>query len=900
MITYKNTPDGRAIGVDILMLDAFPEITGYGGTLHENIQDHAAQFQSLIKEFHTLIADDRAVMEILWVTDAAADQAYKSNIRIFLILREIGYSQAIIHTELSTIHQRIVTLLRTRKYAVTEEGTIEQIRRYTALVNTDHIYALKKKVKYTVSPIMQAPLFYCDVLQKDLSHNYEAMISILSEQTDCAVSFQIIPAGLQPQELMVLGEVSSYYKNISLGRFNGTITGPDISAEDPAACLNEYYQKSDHGLFQYGIVVYGNQFACTSFVNLFHGMITNIKGKNVEFDVIDLRGKPVDLYTDFYTYPWNLAIIMNQYMMTNQSMNNAEYIIRKVSLLMTSEELLSYYGLPMHSQNTLALKENRGYDLSEQLSDSVVDKDNIQFGYVRTVNGNIQIGCPPKVFAKHALIVGTPGTGKTTFSLNILLQFYRHNIPFLAIEPTKTEYRALIDRIPELQIFTPGNNEVSPFIINPFAPPQGIKVEQYIPALISAFSAAFSMPNPLDTLFLKAIRTAYNRYGWKDYSRFGDHGTQAFGLYEFVLIFKQLIKESNYSREVKGNLESGGTFRLMNLIEQNGNIYDTTKTIPIEDLLTKPTIVELNAIQGQEQKSLIMALLLSSICLYTKIIQQGDGTLKNVMLIDEAHVLLDGASRVSYDNKSDAQGATVKSLQAMAAEIRSYGTGIIIADQSAKKVSREIVANTDIKVVFRLVEKEEKDIINNSINGNADTYARMSKLKMGEAFVFWSTFDSPQLVYTPDIREQESVRLAVPDEEIMNRMHYWDQHKRLLCPYTECGYCGQCREDCNYYIRSDANHYAEKCFYAWRDKFVDENILSKYLVNMNRLLENYKQQYTEEEYERLIDCCRIYLWRKARMELNLRLSNQRLKQILMMGNKSVYDIHKERGEEENG
>lgn len=76
----------------------------------------------------------------------------------------------------------------------------------------------------------------------------------------------------------------------------------------------------------------------------------------------------------------------------------------------------------------------------------------------------------------------------------------------------------MIDAIPELQIFTPGNNGISPFVINPFIPPRGITIEQYIPSLASAFKAAFSMPSPLDTVFQQAIREAYVQYGWKDYS----------------------------------------------------------------------------------------------------------------------------------------------------------------------------------------------------------------------------------------------------------------------------------------------------------------------------------------------------------------------------------------------
>lgn len=186
----------------------------------------------------------------------------------------------------------------------------------------------------------------------------------------------------------------------------------------------------------------------------------------------------------------------------------------------------------------------------------------------------------------------------------------------------------MIDAIPDLQIFTPGNNGVSPFVINPFIPPRGITVEQFIPSLASAFKAAFSMPSPLDTIFQAAIQEAYVQYGWRDYSTAQDPDVTPFGLHEFILVFKKLITREKYSAEVKGNLQSGGVLRLRNLIEQNANIYDTTQSVPLEDILAHPTVLELNAIDNEEQKSVLMALLLINICVYTKHNHVGDGTLK--------------------------------------------------------------------------------------------------------------------------------------------------------------------------------------------------------------------------------------------------------------------------------
>lgn len=153
-------------------------------------------------------------------------------------------------------------------------------------------------------------------------------------------------------------------------------------------------------------------------------------------------------------------------------------------------------------------------------------------------------------------------------------------------------------------------------------------VESYVPSLMSAFKAAFSMPDPLPDIFLSAINDCYNEYGWKTDSTKDDPTVQRFGLYEFIKVFKKKIQHMDYKGDVKANMESAGVVRLVSLIEQNSNIYDTINTIPLEDLLSKPTVIELNAINNKEQKSLIMALLLIMICVYTKNNVSGDGKLK--------------------------------------------------------------------------------------------------------------------------------------------------------------------------------------------------------------------------------------------------------------------------------
>ena len=63
----------------------------------------------------------------------------------------------------------------------------------------------------------------------------------------------------------------------------------------------------------------------------------------------------------------------------------------------------------------------------------------------------------------------------------------------------------------------------------------------------------------------------------------------------------------------------------------------------------------------------------------------------------------------------------------------AYGTSLIIADQSPTKVSHEVVANTDIKVSFRLVQSAEKELIADSTGMDERAKQQLPHLNAGEA-----------------------------------------------------------------------------------------------------------------------------------------------------------------------
>lgn len=871
--------NGSYLGVELMEITSVPSASAFPAGEKDCCREVYQRFVSLISAYHSL-SGNGACAEILWLAEAVENQSVKSRIRLFLILRQIGADRERVKAKLERVAGDFAATLLACRYGISRAPENDRI--LTGLLEqTDDscLLGLLKKEKFSGSAqLANLYYYYADLIPDENTSNFTDVIAGMSQLQNCAVSLQIFPVRLTAAEETLYRNAALQYGGLERGvPYAGQMVS-DPYARDPHTVYQYYVDRRNAPLFQYNLLIFGGREQAQSLAARLRSHLQSGTARCGTADLAcrDLSQAEIRLEKQFFSYPWNLNSQMIRTCRSQELIQKVPLVkgAYRIANLISAEEAAAFFRLPVYEPGMAALQESRSVGGGEQFAEAVVDEKNILLGTLVT-NGQkkISIGCPDKLFTRHMLIVGTPGTGKTTFSVHLLLQFARRGIPFLAIEPTKTEYRAMIDSVKNLQVFTPGNNSVSPFIVNPFLPPRGIRVEQYIPSLVSAFEAAFSMPSPLDILFLNAIRASYTRYGWKDYSMLGDPDVRPFGLYEFILIFRELLESSSYSREVKSNLQSGGLYRLMNLIQQNSNIYDNIHTIPIEDLLSAPTVLELNAIDNAEQKSLIMALLLINICVYTKHNQAGDGKLKNAILIDEAHVLLGGQGAGKEDG-TGSRGTTVRALQDMIAEIRSYGTSMIIADQSPTKVSREVVANTDIKVAFRLVQGVEKELIADSTNMDENQKEELSRLRTGEAFVFHSLLDAPQLVYTEDIREKEGIRLWVEDAEIARKNTYWDTRKALLKPYPDCRFCRDCAEACDFRIRADAEYVAGAAFQKYKKSFRSAEDMKKCLYLLPKLMPQEPGRYTGEESRRLFACARIKLMRKMALEKEFSLTEK--------------------------
>lgn len=840
--------DGTCVACQAFEITAIPLATRLNQDMLAAIRSNTATFLEMLISAHGLSGMQDTVLELLFATVPAVRQIYAAQIRIFLILRKYGEDPSLLAKSMRMLANNLRTSLEGGHYTCQEKPEDdEDFRQLLSGIRMESVYQLERIKKLSQSYAYGGFYGYADPFPIDSTHNYNRLLDALSKHSHCAVSIQLIPTVFTPAEYELIRETAFALNRCANGYHDGhTMIPPDASLELPAKWYNGLLRNLNKPLFLFNILVMGLEHACADLIGKLQMTISTGKPENGSTDLSAIRLECAgDYREELPVLPWNIAsrAFARQEDSASWKMWSAGDLLNRVFNIATAEEACAFFRLPIDDRNVVGLRSNAVLHTKEQLPPDVMSEESIPVGRLEEMDARgIEIGIPLKCFTKHALIVGMPGTGKTTFSIKLLLDFWTRGIPFLAIEPTKSEYRAMIDAIPSLQVFTPGKNRVVPFVINPFIPPEGIELEVFIPSLASAFKAAFSMPPPLDILFLKAVNECYLEHGWRAYTKFGDPEARIFGLHEFILVFRRIIRESTYSGESKGNLESAGVFRLMNLIEQNASIYDTVHSVPIRDLLQRPTVLELNAIENREQKALLMALLLIHVVLHTKQNQAGDGKLKNILLIDEAHVLLAASPEDKAEDAADASGSAVRAVQDMIVEIRSYGTGIIIADQSPGKVTREVVGNTDVKMMFRLVQREDKRLIADATNMSDLDEGQLSRLHPGQAYVYYANLPEPQLIITEDVRKRDNIRLVVQDAEIAARSQYWKGRQALLRPYPECEYAFPHCEQCDSKIRADARYAAERVLRAMAPHLKSKESF----INVSRVIDKYVRQVIPE------------------------------------------------------
>jgi hypothetical protein len=122
-----------------------------------------------------------------------------------------------------------------------------------------------------------------------------------------------------------------------------------------------------------------------------------------------------------------------------------------------------------------------------------------------------------------------------------------------------------------------------------------------------------------------------------------------------------------------------------------------------------------------------------------------NANLKHVTILEEAHHLLPRVSIEVSNESGNIKGKAVEMLSNSIAEMRTYGEGFIIVDQSPNMLDISAIRNTNTKIVLRLSEIEDRENIGKSMALKDEQIDEIPKLEQGVAIVYQNGWEEAVL-----------------------------------------------------------------------------------------------------------------------------------------------------------
>ncbi|MDE1863037.1 MAG: ATP-binding protein [Thaumarchaeota archaeon] len=424
--------------------------------------------------------------------------------------------------------------------------------------------------------------------------------------------------------------------------------------------------------------------------------------------------------------------------------------------LLSSIQLASYVHLPNSETNGFNVNIIPDFDAVPQEvgSDKVVSLGEVIH---RTRNTKIKYSIPIESLKKHVFVSGVTGAGKTTTLFHMLMQLTKNKVPFLIIEPSKTEYRALINDPTvgkELQIFTAGDEKVSPFRLNPFEFPSGIPVGVHLDMLRSVFSVSFGMWSPLPQVLEQCLFEIYKDKGWEITSGENtrlEKKTQpvpaAFPtLTDLFNKVDDVTRQLGYEQKITDDIRAALQTRLNSLRSGGkGRMLDVQSSLPAELWMEKSTVLELEKMGDDDDKAFLMGLLFIRLVEHRRL-KEKSKDLKHLLVIEEAHRLLTNVSTQQRQEESNPRGKAVETFSNMLSEVRAYGQGMVIADQVPVKLAPDVIKNTNLKISHRIVASDDREALAGAMHMTENQTEALSNLTKGEAAVFAEGDDVPLMI----------------------------------------------------------------------------------------------------------------------------------------------------------
>ncbi|MFC1591644.1 ATP-binding protein [Thermodesulfobacteriota bacterium] len=357
---------------------------------------------------------------------------------------------------------------------------------------------------------------------------------------------------------------------------------------------------------------------------------------------------------------------------------------------------------------------------------------------------------------RHIFVGGATGSGKTTLALHMIRQLHKTKIPFLIIDWEKS-YRDLAKEYEDIEVFTIGKDDINPLFLNILNVPPGIETEEYIKSLIALLADDFLSGAGSDTMFMQYLDEVYRENKQPTFTNLKEH------------ILKQIQNDMKGKGRLAGRsgLWKETVMRIISFLRfgSSGNVLNTNKHYPLEQLFSKNVVLEFGGIKNPRDRKFLIHVILNWLSLYLEHRGIACDELKQVMIFEEFH-------NICMKSKED------NMVSNLFRECRKYGLGLIAIDQTPSEIPNPIFANCNVKVSFTLATSQDITAMSKAMNLNPFHYQFLGMLETGQAIInIKQGFTDPFVIRVPFVKQTENIS----DEELKMLKRTDSEDSHLIC-----------------------------------------------------------------------------------------------------------------------
>lgn len=430
----------------------------------------------------------------------------------------------------------------------------------------------------------------------------------------------------------------------------------------------------------------------------------------------------------------------------------------RLTTTLTTKELSCFINFPLHSVPGVNVVESTpDFALAEQKQNDttrLIDLGKLMWSGSST---DVTVRLPIDTLSRHSLVSGVNGSGKTNTVLSILSGLLKEHLPFMVIEPAKTEYvdwaidynKSVTDPHKKIKIFMPGcsryaKKNYTPDIlrINPFEVidlgNNEPRVLTHIDRLKATFAAAFPMQDILPVVLEHLLYDLYRPilmqdmtdplYRRRKFPRLSQIDN------DFI---KQLMLNLGYAQENTQNISAALRTRFESLkFGWKGEMLNNDKLAgqTWSELFGTPCIINLSYAGDDQDRAFIMSIILQFLYEYRVAESEGalysfnDNVCRHLVVVEEAHRVMGRC-----ENPELPQYKSGQMFSNFLSEVRAYGQGMMIVDQVPTRLIDDAIKNTNIKIIHKLVASDDSQKISECIGLTSEQQKVIPRLSIGQA-----------------------------------------------------------------------------------------------------------------------------------------------------------------------